>query len=283
MFNSRMVFRCLLIFALLLPGLAGAETLTLGVHPYLPATEIVKRFTPLAEYLKKKTGLPVEVKISKDYRHHIDLIGQNGLDIAYMGPASYVTVVDTYGKKPILARLEIGGFPTFQGVIIVREDCPCSTLADLAGKRFAFGDPDSTMSHLVPRYMLWEAGVGVEKLEGYEFLFSHHNVALGVLVGDFHAGAVKEEVFDEYEPRGLKALAWTPEISEHVFVASSALPKETVATLREALLGLKNDREGKAVMSSIKGTVTALVPARDKDYENLRKILRALKAQGVKP
>jgi phosphonate transport system substrate-binding protein len=157
----------------------------------------------------------------------------------------------------------------------------CGGLSDLEGKSFAFGDPDSTMSHLVPRYMLIEAGIVVEELAHYEFLRSHHNVVLGVLVGDFQAGAVKEEVFYEYEGRGLKALAWTPEIAEHLFVASKKLPAKTVGSLREAMLALKDEPGGRDVMSSIKQGVTAFVPAQDADYDNLRNILHTLEEHGV--
>jgi phosphonate transport system substrate-binding protein len=257
------------------------EPLRLGVHPYLPATELVERFAPLAKYLEKKTGREVQVVVSEDYDHHIDLIGTGELDIAYMGPASYVKLVEKYGRRPMLARLEVDGVPSFRGVIIASKGCTCKSLGDLGGRRFAFGDPDSTMSHLVPRYMLMEAGIDVEDLGGYEFLNSHRNVVLGVLVGDFQAGAVKEEVFYEYEGRGLKALAWTPEISEHLFVTSKKLPAETVRALREAMLGLRDEPEGEEVMSSIKKGVSALVPAVDPDYDNLRKILRTLKERGV--
>jgi phosphonate transport system substrate-binding protein len=111
----------LLVVAFSGPSFA-AEPLKLGVHPYLPATELVERFTPLAEYLEEKTGRPVEVVISKDYAYHIGLIGKDELDIAYMGPASYVKLVEKYGQKPMLARLEVGGLPMFQGVIVSRRD-----------------------------------------------------------------------------------------------------------------------------------------------------------------
>jgi phosphonate transport system substrate-binding protein len=281
---SKLMALFLLLIVLAFSGSARAvEPLKLGVHPYLSASDLVARFTPLAEHLEEKIGRPVEVVISKDYAYHIDLIGKDELDIAYMGPASYVKLVEKYGRKPMLARLEVGGLPMFQGVIISRKDCACKGLSDLEGKSFAFGDPDSTMSHLVPRYMLIEAGIGIEKLAGYEFLKSHRNVALGVLMGEFHAGAVKEEVYYEYEERGLKVLAWTPEISEHVFVASNKLSARTVESLRKAMLGLGDEPEGKAVMSFIKQDVTAFVPGSYSDYENLRKILSTLEAHGVAP
>lgn len=259
----------------------ASDRLILAVHPYLPATEIVERFTPLVKYLSKELGEQIEIEVSRDYLDQIMKIGNNKVDIAYMGPASYVKMVDRYGRKPLLARQEINGNRTFQGVIIVRKDSPLHTLKDLAGKRFAFGDPESTMSHLVPRYMLWEEGVTIDKLGGYAFLKNHHNVALGVLTGDFDAGAVKEEVFDEYEKRGLRELARTPELSEHLFVASNRLSPEKVQKLRDALQSLSDKEEGRNIMTSIKKTITGMVPVKDGDYDNLRDILHVLEKIGA--
>lgn len=248
------------------------ESLTLQIHPYLPAGELLNRFAPLSKYLSEKAGVNITCKISKDYREHIDMVGQNRVDVAYMGPASYVIMTKKYGQKPILARLEINGTPLFRGVIVARENSPVKTLHDLAGKSFAFGDPHSTMSYFLPLSMLKEAGIGTDALARHNFLSSHQNVALGVLMGDFDAGAVKEEVFYEFRKRGLRDIAWTPRISEHLFVASSTLPPETAGRLRKALLSLHD----KSVLSSIKSDVSALVPADDSDYDNLREILLSL-------
>jgi len=275
-----------LIFSALLcsAGMVNAgSALTLGIHPYLPATELVDRFTPLSDYLGKAAGRPIVIDIARDYKEHIDKIGNNKIDVAFMGPVSYVKLVEKFGRKPILARLEVTGKPTFMGAIITAKNSGIKTLADLKGKRFAFVDPESTMGHLVPRYMMLKAGVGVEDLSGYKFLYNHHNVALGVLAGDFDAGAVKEDVFYEYEKRGLRALAWTPSISEHVFVTSPLLSKEKIRALKEALLRLKDNKEGRAIMLKIQETLTGIVPAADSDYDNLRVIIRTLEKSGVSP
>jgi phosphonate transport system substrate-binding protein len=264
------------------PSSAGGP-LVLQVHPYLPATEIIERFSPLAEYLGRSIGRPIDVRISVDYQQHIDLIGKDRVDVSFMGPASYVSLVDLYAKKPLLVRLEIDGRPTFKGAIIVARGSGFRSLSQLKGKRFAFGDPKSTMSHLVPRYMLWKAGVDIQDLAGHAFLRNHHNVALGVLVGTFDAGAVKSEVFYEYEERGLRALAWSPELSEHVFVTSSLLPKETAEKLRNALYALSGTEDGRRILAGVNDHATGLVPVKDGDYDNLRTILRALKKLGVEP
>lgn len=280
--TSKLFFTCLLVTAipLALPSFAD-DSLTLGVHPYLSTVELMKRFNPLAERLGGRIGARVEIRISKNYQEHIDLIGGNKLDIAYLGPASYVKLVDAYGKRPIIARLEVGGRPDFQGVIIAAKDSLLHSITDLKGKRFAFGDPDSTMSHLVPRYMLWEAGIGVNELSDYSFLKNHNNVALGVLMGDYDAGAVKEEVFYKYEKRGLKALAWTPRISEHLFVARGDLEPALVEKARDFFRDLANSDDGAEALRSIKESATGAAAAEDADYDNLRKIMRAFERLGV--
>ena len=258
-------------------GIAQAEEpLTLAVHPYLPVKEIMTRFTPLADYLGKEIGRPVSVRVGRDYDEHIMYLGKDRADIAFMGPASYVTMVAKYGKKPLLARLETDGNPLFRGYFIVRQDSPLKSLADLKGKRMAFGDRDSTMSHLVPQYMLEKAGVPLDKLAEYKFLGSHNNVVLAVLSGDFDAGAVKDEVFDKYAKQGLRALVDTPYYSDHVFVTRSTLAPGMIQALRSAMLRLKDTPGGREILETIKPHTTALVPAVDTDYDNIRQVLKAL-------
>lgn len=258
---------------------ATAEPLILAVHPYLPPKELVTRFTPLAEYLGRELGRPVSVRVGRDYDEHNEAIGKDSVDIAFLGPAPYTRIVARYGKKPLLARLEIKGQPTFRGTIVTRTDSPLRTLAELKGKRFAFGDPNSTMSHLVPEYLLLKAGVRRRDLAHYQFLGAHNNVALAVLAGDFDAGAVKDEVFRDFAPKGLRALSDTPAISEHLFVTRSTFPPELVDPLRQTLLRLRDIPAGTAIMQAINKDMTAMVAVTDSDYDNLRAILRTLESR----
>ncbi len=262
-------------------GLRAEAPLILAVHPYLPAPELMERFTPLADHLAAAIDRPVEVRVGKDYEEHVAFIGRDRVDIAYLGPASFVKLLDRYGEKPILARLEIKGRPFFQGKIIVRRESSISHLPDLRGKRFAFGDPGSTMSHLVPRYLLQQAGIDAGSLGGLQFLGGHANVAMGVLMGDFDAGAVMEDVFYEFQSRGLRELATTPPISEHVFVTHNGLSPAIIDRLRRALFSLRESERGRAIMRGIKKNMTGMVPARTADYRNLRTMLDSLAKAGV--
>lgn len=247
-----------------------SKPLTLLIHPYRTAGTLTKNFTPLAKYLSQVTGIPIEIQISTSYKSHMQQVGAERFDLAYLGPAPYVQVTHTYGAKTILGRLEVKGSPYFYGIIFTRKDSPVTELKDLAGKKFAFGDPNSTMSHFVPRFMLAEAGVDITDLKGHAFLGMHANVALGVIGGYYAAGGVKENIFETYKDRGIKLLAKSPPISEHLFVAAKHIPPATVETLRRALYTLR----APAILSPIKKLLTGIVAAQDKDYDSLRLILK---------
>ncbi len=256
-----------------LKSISAEPGLILAVHPYLSHEALLKKFTPFANYLENETGMKVEVRIGTDYDEHIQYIGTNKVDIAYMGPASYVIMTQKFGPRPLLTSLEVNGKAYFEGNIIVRKDSEISSLKNLKGKSIAFGDPSSTMSYIVPHFMLHQAGVFADNAAPHEFLHSHDNVALGVLSGDFDAGAVKPGIFKKYASDGLRTIAVTPRISEHLFVTKSDLSEKLIKQLRDAMLNMKNSPEGMAALRSIKKSVTALVKVEDDDYANLRKIL----------
>ena len=276
---SKMCLRYIFLVFLLLPiNCFSSEQLILGIHPYKSPSVLVNKYQPLAKYLSKKLSIPVEIKISKDYESHINSIGNNEFDIAYVGPASYVKLTEKFGKKPILARQTIKGKASFKGAIIVGKDCKAKGLAGLQQKRFAFGDVASTMSHLVPRYMLIKAGISIKDLKQHRFYGSHDNVALAVLSGDADAGAVKEAVYYKYKARGLQVLKFTPDISEHLFVATDKMKKELVKDIQHVFLNMNvNNKLEKKILNGIKPGMDGFISAKDSDYDNLRVILKTIK------
>ena len=247
-----------------------------GVHPYLTAKELLERFTPLMNYLSDELDKPVVLRVAKTYASHIELVGENKVDIAYFGPAPYVKLVKNYGRTPLLAKIQVAGQSTFRGAIIVAKNSPIKTLADLRGKGFAFGSPNSTMSHFIPRFVLWKAGISVDQLSHYQFIKSHDNVVLGILLGEFEAGAVKKDIYNQYAQKGIKVLTWSPPITAHVFVATQRFPQQRLEKLRRLFLDINNHSKGKTILTSIKKSITGVVKAKDEDYDELRLILETV-------
>jgi len=274
--TAQLACALVILFAICLPyqhSYAG-DKLVLAVHPFLPHQELEKKFGPLTKYLSKQIGKPVKLGIGANYQEHIDYIGMDKVDIAYMGPASYIKVTNTYGNKPVLAKLEVNGRSFFQGSIITRTDNKLSELDQLKGKHIAFGDPNSTMSFIAPYFTLLKSGVFADGSTKYSFLHSHSNVALAVLAGDFEAGAVKPDIYKKYAPQGLKVIAQTAKISEHLFITRANLPKSQVKSLRRAMLEINQSPEGIQALHAIKTSITNLVEVKNDEYENLRVIMK---------
>lgn len=267
----------LLFFLALAGSVMAQETsappLYLGIYPMAETTRAVKMFTPLANYLGTRTGRAVEIEVAPDYAEQLERIGQDRYDLAYVGPANYVRLLAKYGPRPLLARLETNGSPVYRGAIIARNDSPISALQDLRGKRMVFGHKGSTMGYLVPRHMLWKAGIDLKSLGSYGFLPNQEDVALSVLAGIYDAGAVRQQIFDQFEARGLKAVVWSPLLSEHVFVASSKLDPKTRQALAQALLDLSKAPGGFEILAAIQRSATGFVPASESDYEAFKGII----------
>ena len=256
------------------------EHLVLGVHPYRPIKTLEKKFTLLTDYLSKKLGQEIVLRVGTSYQEHNDAIGRDQIDIAYMGPIPYIQMARQYGQKPLLACQETNGSSTFRGIIIVRAENYALSLADIEGK-FSFVDPHSTMGYVLPAYLLLQENPDILKGKHYQFLKTHENVALGVLVGDFEAGAVKESVYRAYKERGLRQLATTPAVTEHLFVASNKISQRLIQSLRQAFYELKDSPEGREIMQAIKPSITDFVPISHSDYDSLCHIIDELRTEDI--
>lgn len=250
-----------------------AEGLALAVEPYLPIPELEARFGPLVEHISAQLGQPVALRIARSHEQHLNWVGRNRVDIAFMTPTSYIELINRYGLRPLLGRMEMAGQPSFVGTIFVRSDSPLRRLQDLQGQLFAFGDRHSTMSYIVPREVLSRAGVELDDLAGYRMLGNPYNVALAVLAGNYQAGAVRADIFALYEARGLRPLASSPRVSAQVFLVRPGLAPELEQRLRALLLAMRDTPEGQQALQAIKPDITGIVPASDCNYDSLRELL----------
>ena len=98
-----------------------------------------KRLKPLTQYLSEQLGKPVELKLSPNMGVAIKEIADQQVDLAYLTPVAYLKAHAQGGAK-IIAKTVTKGKASFQLMVVVKDDSPIKTIADLKGKRFAFGD-----------------------------------------------------------------------------------------------------------------------------------------------
>lgn len=218
------------------------EALLLAIHPYDTPSRILARFQPLCDYLGAEIGRPVRPYIAHSYDDQIRRITGGQVDLAYLGPAPYLSASGrirddpAWGGLELLAAETLHGVAGYHSVILVRAQSPIQTLSDLRGGSFAFADHHSYGGHFIPRTQLWEAGLTLADLRDYTYLGRHERVALAVAHGDFDAGGLREDVARLYLGRGLRIIASSPLLPPHVIVARSGLDPTLAAAVRKALI-----------------------------------------------
>lgn len=246
------------------------SVLRFGVVPLESPAIMFKKFSPLTEYLSRKLGRPVDLRIAVDFEGAIKDIGQNITQLCYMTPSTYIEANKRYGVK-VLAKALRDGKPYHHSVIITRVDSDIRSIEDLKGKTFAFGDMRSTSSHIIPRAMLKQAGIDLSDLKYYNYLGHHDDVIKAVLKGEYEAGGVMESTAYKFKDRGIRFLKFSDEIPEFNICYNPSLGEGEITLIRSAIISLRDsDPEGATILKSIDESYTGFTEAKDSDYESIK-------------
>lgn len=191
----------LLVFMLIAStGVALADVpalLRVSAIPDENPTELLRIYTPFAEYLSKELGMPVRFTPVVDYAATVEGVSAGKLDLVWYGGFTSVQAVRrTNGTaKRLVLRQEDA---EFKSVLIARPGSGIRSLADLRGKSFAFGSVSSTSGHLMPRSFLLQAKVSPEKdMKQVAYSGAHDATALWVESGKVDAGALNFLVWEK--------------------------------------------------------------------------------------
>ncbi len=250
------------------------EVVWFGIVPLEAPVEMYRRFNSLAGYLSSELGRAVELRVPVDFETAVSELGEGKVLIGFMTPSTYIQAHDRYGVE-VIAKAVRDGRPFHHSVIITRPDSGIKTLKDLRGRSFAFGSLHSTSSHIVPRFMLRQAGIDLKDLSEYVYLGHHDDVARAVLKGDFDAGSVMESTAQRFRSQGLAIIAISEEIPEfNICIHKSLIDMKE--TLLRALLKLRDSQEGREVLRQIDPSYTGFVEAQDSDYQKIRVMMKEL-------
>ncbi|MBK7876000.1 MAG: phosphate/phosphite/phosphonate ABC transporter substrate-binding protein [Planctomycetes bacterium] len=245
-------------------------SLSFGVYQSDKATVMYRKMTPVLEYLQedleRRLGRPTDIHLSifKSYDDGIDALVKGEIDFVRFGPASYITAKAREPKLDLLAMEQENGQKRFKGVVIVKNDSPIQKLADLKGKRFAFGDPNSTIGRYLVQAELVKAGIHAVDLAGFKYLDRHDKVAAAVELGDFDAGAVMMATYEQANTKGtLRVLASFDNVTKP-WVVRAGFDPAVQAALLESLKALQDP----AVLKELK--VSGFTSTSDEEYAFVR-------------
>lgn len=100
---------------------------------------------PLRVYLSRTLARPIEIRLYPQYAPLIAALQSQQLDVAYLSAAAYARAWKESGGKvePVVAALDEEGKPVCFSMIIVKNESPIHTVADLKNRTLATPDRDS--------------------------------------------------------------------------------------------------------------------------------------------
>jgi len=259
------------------PLLAERPTkLVVGLLPGESAPTVMRLNEPLRAYLEKKLGIPVELVVGANYAATGAALRFGRLDMAYLGPVTYVLQSRKTKLVPVARPSHAGAGPTFKAVVIVAKDSPYRKLSDLDDKQIAFGDPASTSGTWVPKYMLWSVGLAPGRDYVQHSLGAHDAVAMAVQNGKVDAGGISQPIWKRLTKEGkidtnkVRVLVESAPIPEYMWTFREGIDPAFREELKKALLEMK-DPEALKVFNA-----ESFVPAADSDVDPVRHWVEAV-------
>jgi phosphonate transport system substrate-binding protein len=272
---SRTLFRCAAILLALYAPLAAAQEKPYSFNVLLQRSVALtaQYWNPILTYVSKKSGVPLELKLNKTAQEGNAIAERLGYDFLYTNHF-FTPERDRLGYK-VFAR---PAGPGIRSQIVVPEDSPIQTLHDLAGKDVGFVTPDGFTGYWLPYDALLRAKVMVNVV----FTGNQEASFAQLRVNKIAAAGVNSSVMARYGRReNFKyRVLWTSDLyGDLCIMASPKVPAARVTAVRDTLVSMVNDPEGRRVLEAgadlLKSTGDlGFVAVEDREYDNYRRFYR---------
>ncbi|WP_434289067.1 phosphonate ABC transporter substrate-binding protein [Celeribacter sp. SCSIO 80788] len=149
----------------------------------------------LRAYAEEALGVPVKLFAPADYNGVMQGLLGGTIDMAWLGASSYagVYIQDPEAVEPVLVKINLDGSYGYHSIGFARKDSGITSLDDMAGKSFGFGDPNSTSGYLIPSVEIpqYKDGITMESGQYFgevKFTGGHEQTIVAVNNGDIDAG-----------------------------------------------------------------------------------------------
>ena len=273
--SVRLLLACLSWLLLLAWPLtaAAADVLEFGVLNQRSAQLTAQYWNPILAYVGDKSGVPLHLKMGRTAPETTAMTVRGDFDFVLTNHLFTPRRV-RLGYR-VIARPDNAGI---QGAIVVPEASNVKTLADLAGKEVGFPSPEAFVGYWLTMDALKQAKVEVIPVFG-----ANQEGTMGQFkAGRVAAASVNAKIMENYARREdiRYRTIWRSEVYQDLAVmANSRVPAATVEAVRNALVGMARDEEGRKILRAgaellkLDGA-PGFVAADDQDYENYRRFYR---------
>ncbi|MFN8759174.1 MAG: PhnD/SsuA/transferrin family substrate-binding protein [Tagaea sp.] len=263
-----------------LPAFAQAPNeLRFAVTDVVGLENLQREWGPFQRALEQRTGLKISFFAVTNRTAAAEAMAARRVDLVFTGPAEYVVFRARTNAAPVVAIARAEYYP----LVVVRADSGVRDVADLKGKRVAFGSIGSTSRHLGPMQLLADLGLNprtdiqpthVAANVGFEGLRRGDIAAMGMNHTDFTRLIERDQATTYF------VLARGRDLPMDLIVAGSHVEAGIVERVRKAIADNQPEMM-RAILAgegeNVKFTGMRWVPSvRDEDYNYVRRMYRTI-------
>ena len=256
------------------------------------AQDRLNSYSCLQDYTSELLGVETKLFAPADYNGVIQGLLGGTIDMAWLGGSSYAAtfIQDPEAVEPVLVKVNVDGSIGYHSIGFARADSEIASLADMEGKVFGFGDPNSTSGYLIPSIEIpQQTGKTMESGDYFgevKFTGGHEQTIVAVFNGDIDAGVTWADAQGDWEDgynsgalrkavdAGLVDMnemvqIWKSNvIPEGPIVLRKALPAEVKAQMTALMDGL-HEQDADCAYAVAAGETLGFQPVTHATYESL--------------
>lgn len=159
----------------------------------------------LRAYTEDLLGVETKLFAPADYNGVIQGLLGGTLDMAWLGASGYAATYlqDPEAVEPVLVKTNLDGSYSYHSIGFARADSGITSIEDMEGRTFGFGDPNSTSGFLIPSVEIPnEFDVTMDSGDFFGdvvFTGGHEQTIVAVYNGDIDAGVTWADGLGDWE------------------------------------------------------------------------------------
>jgi phosphonate transport system substrate-binding protein len=242
--------------------------------------ETLARYSPLLDFVSARTGVKIEPVVTPGYEEIYAGFAKKTMDVAYMGPISYVELGGVARVEPLVMELAPDGQVGYHALLITAAASGITSVSEARGKVIAMVSEQSTSGFYIPtRFLLQTFGAPPAAVASrVVFAGTHEKVIQGVADREYDIGATDDIDYGRAllekrcAPGQIKALWTSPAYPAPPWAARAELPATLKQALRAAMLAAGRQPEIRAALGN-----GGFIEVEDKAYDVVRELHEFLK------
>ena len=209
------------------PAATARHTLKIGVAEGKGKQTAADSFAPFLAQMNASPAYAFEMIVFEDGEKQYEALRDGKVDLAFLGPASYVKAHHEFKAEPVVA--EAG---ELRSMLVVPKNSPIHSVEGLRGKSLALGYEGSTTTHLLPMLLLSKHHLKSEDLGRVTFVGDQtKKIVDAILDGTAMAGGISETLYAAHKDE-LRVLETSEALPGALIVAHPKVRANVIKDLR---------------------------------------------------